>query len=299
MTTSADPDRDHQVAVDRTMLSLQGLATGDAFGERFFRYDAQESIRRRELPLAPWRYTDDTVMAISIVEVLRRYRRIDPDLLAQQFADRYYDDPSRGYGNAAHDILALIGAGRPWREVAAAPFDGQGSMGNGGAMRAAPLGAYFADDLEAAAQNARLSAMVTHAHPEGQAGAIAVAVAAAAVVRDENLLETAIAFTPAGATRDGLLRAVDIPEGTPIDAVVVELGNGSRVIASDTVPFALWCATQYLVDYKESLWATVSGLGDRDTTCAIVGGIVSLAPGQAPAVDWYGSTEPIRFEIAE
>lgn len=50
-------------------------------------------------------------------------------------------------------------------------FYGQGSYGNGAAMRVAPLGAYFADDLALATQQARLSAEVTHAHAEGLIGA--------------------------------------------------------------------------------------------------------------------------------
>jgi ADP-ribosylglycohydrolase len=60
---------------------------------------------------------------------------------------------------------------------------------------------------------------------------------------------------------------------------VAELGNGSRVICSDTVPFALWCAARHLGDFEEALWTTVSGLGDRDTTCAIAGGVVALSVG--------------------
>jgi ADP-ribosylglycohydrolase len=46
-------------------------------------------------------------------------------------------------------------------------------------MRVAPLGAYYADDLRKAAAEAVLSAEVTHTHPEGVAGAVATAVAAA------------------------------------------------------------------------------------------------------------------------
>ena len=46
-------------------------------------------------------------------------------------------------------------------------------------MRVAPLGAYFADDLEMVRAQAVLAAEVTHAHPEGIAGAVAVALAAA------------------------------------------------------------------------------------------------------------------------
>ena len=45
------------------------------------------------------------------------------------------------------------------------------------------------------------------------------------------------------------------------------------------VHVALWCAARYLDDYEEALWLTVSGLGDRDTTCAIVGGIVACCTG--------------------
>jgi ADP-ribosylglycohydrolase len=50
-------------------------------------------------------------------------------------------------------------------------------MGNGGAMRVAPLGADFADDLDELVRQAPASAEVTHAHPEGQAGAIAMTIA--------------------------------------------------------------------------------------------------------------------------
>jgi len=38
---------------------------------------------------------------------------------------------------------------------------------------------------------------------------------------------------------------------------------------------ALWCSANHLTDYEEALWIAVSGLRDRDTICATVGGIVS------------------------
>jgi len=43
------------------------------------------------------------------------------------------------------------------------------------------------------------------------------------------------------------------------------------------------------------MWQTVSGLGDRDTTCAMVGGIVALSVGQngLPA-DWRRRREPLE-----
>lgn len=64
--------------------------------------------------------------------------------------------------------------------------------------------------------------------------------------------------------------------------------------AQDTVPFPFWRAARHLDDYEEALWLTVSGLGDRDTTCAVVGGIVACYVGEAgiPAA-WLEAREPL------
>ncbi|MFH0900962.1 MAG: ADP-ribosylglycohydrolase family protein [Pseudomonadota bacterium] len=275
----------------RARLSLEGLSIGDAFGERFFGPPdrALRMIEKRMLPASPWAWTDDTAMALSIVDVLDAKGGIDRDALAAAFASRHASDPDRGYGGAAHDILAAICAGTPWREAAGSVFDGHGSMGNGSAMRVAPLGAYFADDLEKAAAHARASADPTHAHPDGAAGAVAVVVAAAvawqigACARPDDplaLLEEAFARTPDGPTRDGIAAARALSLSTSPALAAGKLGSGRRVICSDTVPFALWCAARHLDDYEHAMWSTVSGLGDRDTTCAIVGGIVAVRVGE-------------------
>jgi ADP-ribosylglycohydrolase len=284
----------------RARLSLEGLSLGDAFGERFFLPSAvaEVLVARRVLPDPPWHYTDDTVMALSVVETLESRGGIDQEELARRFSRKYRADPGRGYGGMAHRILREIGEGAPWHRVSAAAFGGTGSMGNGGAMRAAPIGGYFAEDLEAASLQARRSAEVTHAHPEGQAGAAAVAVAAAQASRSPSdpreILEAAISLTPEGETRDGIARALRLPHHSSVRSAVGALGNGSRVISQDTVPFALWCAARHLTHFEEALWTTVSGFGDRDTTCAIVGGIVSLAVGRdALPSQWVASRESL------
>ncbi|MBK6692869.1 MAG: ADP-ribosylglycohydrolase family protein [Myxococcales bacterium] len=118
-------------------LSLEGLSIGDAFGERFFGSPAtvQSLIEQRAMPREPWHWTDDTAMALSIYEVLLDRGRIDRGALARRFENATAPIRRRGYGGAAHDILAKLADGAPWNEVAREPFDGQGSMGNGGAMR--------------------------------------------------------------------------------------------------------------------------------------------------------------------
>ena len=241
------------------------------------------------------------MMGISVVEVLAEHGAIDREQLARRFAKRYLADPSRGYGGTAHGILRALAAGLPWQEVAGSVFDGSGSMGNGAAMRAGPVGAWFVGDLARAAAEARRSAEVTHAHPEGQAGAIAVAIAAACVagggVRAHDLFDAVLRYTPDGETRAMLARAAQLPLDYDVRTAVSALGNGSQLIAQDTVPFALWCAARHLGHYEEALWTTVAGLGDRDTTCAIVGGIVALATGlEGIPTPWLAAREPLQHE---
>ncbi|MFZ5482159.1 MAG: ADP-ribosylglycohydrolase family protein [Myxococcota bacterium] len=281
----------------RVHASLLGLTVGDAFGETFFRPggDGMPQVLARALAPAPWRWTDDTAMALGVVEVLREHGRADPDRLATVFARDHARDPYRGYGAGAREILLWIERGMPWRWAAGQAFGGQGSMGNGAAMRAAPIGAWFGGDLDRVKVEALASAAPTHAHPDGAAGAVAVAVAAAVAGEGgspDAVWEAVLELTPDGETRAGLARARALPADASVRLAAAALGTGWRVLSSDTVPFAIWCATRDLDDYEEALWRTVEGLGDRDTTCAIVGGIVGArvgVDGIPPA--WRDATE--------
>src|SRR6516165_8198327 len=118
----ARPD-DHDVRMARAREALEGLSVGDAFGERFFTHAhvVDQLIAARAVPAPPWRYTDDTEMALGIVEVLEAAGHVHQDLLAATFARRYVANRHRGYGPTAHDILDAIAAGTSWREAARAP----------------------------------------------------------------------------------------------------------------------------------------------------------------------------------
>ncbi|MGH1348467.1 MAG: ADP-ribosylglycohydrolase family protein [Nannocystales bacterium] len=272
-------------------VALEGLAVGDAFGEQFFVFPAEAVliIEQRSFPKPPWPWTDDTAMALSVVEVLAGCQGIDSDALATAFARRYQAEPDRGYGPGAHRILQSIAEGVPWQEAASSAFGGQGSFGNGAAMRAAPIGAYFWDDDHAVVENAGRSAAPTHAHPEGQAGAIAVAVAAATAARIARgecadnralLFERVAMLCPPGVTRDRIIEAQTMADSDDAHRVAAMVGNGEGAAAQDTVPFSIWCAARRLDNFEEAMWTTVSALGDRDTTCAIVGGIVAARVGR-------------------
>lgn len=301
MTITGSPDR-----LARAYDSLEGLSVGDAFGERFFftvsSANVEQVVAARQPPAPPWDYTDDTQMALSIVSILRQHNGIEQEHLARSFAERFMQQPGRGYGPAMHRLLPRIHGGASWHTAAYELFGGQGSFGNGAAMRVAPLGAFFADDLDAVVTHAQRSAEVTHAHPEGIAGAIAVALAAAHAVRlrgtpppdRQTFLDTILPRVPDSKVAAKIQLARNLEPDTPVWSAIPVLGNGSGISAQDTVAFTLWCAAQHLDDYAAALWLTVSGLGDIDTNCAIVGGIVAAYTGAAgiPA-EWRQRREPL------
>lgn len=298
---------DHAERVERMMLSLDGLGLGDALGEMlaYRSVNALSRLLNGELPAGPWFHTDDTEMAISIVAVLKSHGELNQDALARRFARRFERDPERGYGRMTRIQLREINAGAKWREMAANAFGGQGSMGNGGAMRVAPLGAYFADDLERCADAARASSLVTHTHPEGVAGTVAVAVGAAMAwrMRDEigagfapDFFEEVLRLTPESQVRRGILLASQTPMDVPLNDVAKALGNGSLVTAPDTVPFCIWMAAHHPGHFVEAIGKTISVGGDCDTNAAIVGGMVALSAGRASIPgDWLKARETIRF----
>jgi ADP-ribosylglycohydrolase len=295
----------HAARYQRALVALEGLSVGDAFGEGFFGNTAL-AIRRiaeRSLPAPVWGYTDDTIMALGVLETLRQHQQIDQDYLAQTFARNYWIDPQRGYGASMRRLLQDIRHGGHWRPLARKQFSGQGSYGNGAAMRVAPLGAYFADDVALAVEQARLSSLITHTHEEAVAGAIAVAVAAAHAAQigetgrqpsPAEFLDDILPYLPDTEVRSKICQARDFDPNASLVFAVSVLGSGKDISAQDTVPFALWCAARHLDNYEEALWLTVGGLGDRDTTCAIAGGIVAHSSGLSsiPAT-WRHSREPL------
>ena len=110
----------------------------------------------------------------------------------------------------------------------------------------------------------------------------------------QELLGFVADHTPDGSVRQGVLTAKGFAGHCSVMMAAAVLGNGSKVSAPDTVPFALWCASHHLGEFVEGMWATVSALGDRDTTCAIVGSIIALSAADLPE-EWLNAREPLKF----
>lgn len=202
----------------------------------------------------------------------------------------------------------------------------EGSCGNGSAMRVAVLGAYlFENDSEEDTivgpnefsrrdreiiTEAVLQAEVTHCHPEGIAGSIAITKLAHMIVYDlltdwpiEKYYSELLRIVPQGQVRDGIERASNLPLDLPVGKVIEVLGNGQHVTCQDTVPFCCYEVIKHLFvtdnkdRYEKAIIETSMAFGDVDTNCAIVGGCIGII--SPPPEKWVNFCQPMEGVIEE
>jgi poly(ADP-ribose) glycohydrolase ARH3 len=176
--------------------------------------------------------------------------------------------------------------GTTYAEAAATLYGGEGSFGNGAAMRIAAVGLFFhdADDLY---EKARLSATVTHAHPIGVDGAAVQARAVAHAVNldprepfsAESFLHTLLdtARTPEMRSRLKHVRDAIREEASPRTAI---RAFGQGVAVHHSLPFALYAFLRHPHAFEECLFCAALNGGDRDTlgamACAISGAYLGV-----------------------
>lgn len=237
----------------------------------------------------PGHYTDDTEMMISLLEALVRAKGFDPALTAARFLANFH--PERGYGGRIYGLMDRLAAGEPWDRV------GTDSYGNGSAMRAAPVGFFFYDDLERLTEAAAAQASITHGHPEALAGAViqagAVALALRAGLEKEPVQTRPFLRTLADLARDfdqtsaqRLLSLADLVPGPPQE-VILQIRSLYRcnVKAVEAVPPAI-AAFLMTSDFQQAVILAVNLGGDTDTIGAMAGaaagayyGLGGLPPG--------------------
>jgi poly(ADP-ribose) glycohydrolase ARH3 len=217
----------------------------------------------------PLTYTDDTQMSISVAETLITCGRIDEPELVRRFAESY--DPDRGYGPGARVILQAMRDGGDWRSIAETVFPG-GSLGNGAAMRVAPIGLFFHHDLDRVELEAERSALPTHVHPVGIDGARVLALAVALATHAGQLNKSDFyaelirrAKTPEFRTQ--LTRAADLK---PDESVSI---FGSRLEADRSVTTAIAAFTMTPDSYPATIATCLCLGGDVDTLAAMAGAI--------------------------
>jgi poly(ADP-ribose) glycohydrolase ARH3 len=174
-------------------------------------------------------------------------------------------------------VLTLISQGVAAVDAAKRAFDGRGSLGNGAAMRVAPIAVCYPHDPDLLLDAARRSARITHAHPVGVDGAVVQAAAFGAALRGTDSLEAARAAAARPELREGLTAAIRLITERPApDIVATALGNNST--ADGSVPTAIYAASAH-ARFEDAVTFAVRCGGDADTIAAMAGAIAGARDG--------------------
>ena len=244
---------------------MYGAILGDIIGSPF---EFDQGNKSKDFPLfcEGSAFTDDTVMTVAVAEAfLFAHPEADDDWLKkrlihamQKWGRRY---PWAGYGTRFREWLATDSP-KPY-----------GSFGNGSAMRVSSV-AWLYDDLATVRHMARLSAEVTHNHPEGIKGAEATA--------------AAIFLARTGSTKAQIKAYIEAEFHYDLSRTCDEIRPGYHHVEScqETVPEAI---TAFLEgdSFEDVIRTAVSLGGDCDTLTCIAG---SIAEG------FYGVPEELKAE---
>ncbi len=219
-------------------------------------------------------YTDDSIMTVAVANWLLS----DPGHTFQALEDsmvlfgRECPCPMGGYGGMFRRWLffpeTLLSKGEPLYESATGRYP-YGSFGNGSAMRVSPVGWFF-DSLEKTMEVAKLSAEITHNHPEGIKGAQATA--------------AAIFLARTGKTKEEIRSFIEDTFGYELQKSWDYWHPIYRwdETCQGTVPQAI-IAFLDSTDFEDAIRKAVSLGGDSDTLACITGGIAEAFYKEIPA----------------
>lgn len=161
--------------------------------------------------------------------------------------------------------------GKNHRQVAATVFPG-GSLGNGAAMRVAPVGLLFRDDRNRVWEQARASALPTYVHPLGIEGAQVLALAVAMASQPQTLDHSTFfaELICRCVSAEFRLKLTTASGMTSFDEVAL-LGNG--IEALESVPTAIACFALAPLSFETAVANAVFLGGDTDTIAAMTGAL--------------------------
>lgn len=230
---------------------MYGAILGDMIGAPY-EFDRGNKSKEFEIFNDRVRFTDDSVMTIAVAEALldipgeADHDTIRRTVIAsmQKWGNKY---PHAGYGQR---FYFWLGRKNP------KPY---GSWGNGSAMRVSSVG-WLYDSLDETRRYARLTAEVTHNHPEGIKGAETTA--------------SAIFLARTGASKDEIKEYIIREFDYDLSKSCDEIRPGYHHVEScqETVPEAI---TAFLEgkDFEDVIRTAVSLGGDCDTLTCIAGSI--------------------------
>lgn len=247
---------------------ILGAIVGDIVGST----REWHNVKTEDFELLPpgSRFTDDTVMTLAVAEWLMTDPTHSERTLIEcmQRLGRKY--PNAGYGGMFSRWLITENP-KPYN-----------SFGNGSAMRVSPVGLY-ANSMEEALELARITASVSHNHPEGIKGAQAIA-AAIYLKRTEEF-----------DTKGRIKRFVEQNFGYDLDINIRDIRNDYSfdVTCQGSVPIAIMAFLQEPYSAETAIRLAVSMGGDSDTIGCMT---ASIATAERPHVI---SSSSLSSEIEE
>lgn len=298
---------------DRCVGALLGCAVGDILGANLefksrAEIQAQHGIVRDFLgsekrPLGM--FTDDTEMTLALAEGLVCFNGIDARSCAEHYAFLWANHPRRGYGPSAYQSLEALNTGADYRATGRLVHP-DGSYGNGGAMRIAPVGLAFrhADDV-VMMDAVKAALLCTHVHPEAIDAAFVQAYAIGRLATANRtwsrhmgaFIDELQAVATAKAVYDAIYVAwmhKGVPDDDFLERVCIPNQFGARfqIRGSEALACALWCFINHPDDPEECVIRAANLGGDADTVAAMAGALAGALHGFAwIPTRWYDAME--------
>lgn len=237
--------------MEKIKNGIIGAIAGDCFGA-VYEWHSVKSIDF-DLYKSP-RFTDDTVMTLAVAKWLTIDTSHTLEKLVECMRELGHKYMFAGYGSS---FLRWLISRKP------APYN---SYGNGAAMRVSPC-AFYARSLDEALELAKISAKVTHNHPEGIKGAQATA--------------ACIFLAREGKSKEEIRDYIEQHfEGYNLHRSWEEIAENYEFDMScqKSVPESVIC---YLASdsYEQTIRHAIALRGDADTMACISGGIAAATKG--------------------
>lgn len=298
------------------IATLVGCAIGDALGNPFemkaatspllTEWDGNFKAGGTFWKGEPGQYTDDTLMSMALSASLIQNSGFNPEDVATKYLAWYNSGNTRGIGITTASAMMNLKIGATWRESGLTHLGGLPAGGNGTAMRAAPIGLLYRNNLPQLLEMAMTDASITHNSLEPKMGSIAVALGTALLALGDIPV---VYGSSAGAfaqvidvisTTDCVLAkkmklAYDLWDNNVSSTqALAEIGTSGYVV--ETVAAAFYClaATD---TFKDCVVMAVKAGGDTDTTAAVAGALAGTYYGLEGIPEEYKDVE--NFELLQ
>ncbi len=283
--------------------AIIGTAIGDALGapmetmwakdiaEKFPHFTADsvdyvESLVSEERGSGKW--TDDTQLMIPTATSIIKHKAIIPSEMARSYAHVYLTERHKGWGRSTTESLQRVAEGVPWEKAA----DGSLGTGNGPAMKAAPLGLYFAaalarddyNDIRAALVDIIDVGRITH-HNFGVRSGLLQSVMVGLAVHDckPNFIMDAIqhcelAFFNSDVFSQKVMGLVSLDSIPDICAAGGVTSKADESWCSTAAVYLKYC--EEMSDCMPALVELIQQGGDTDTTGAMLGALIGARHGE-------------------